>query len=162
MVVGWEGEAPPDKAEWFDVLDEALGEEAGSYWVRFYRKPEGWRFDLERHRAADWNKPSFKRADESVALHVYTLLVENGKPLDPGWRPFAPGPPRRPSGRQHRSSPDRAARARPRSRRRSLSRPPLRLQLSSRSRNRSRPRPPPALVAASPSCRRLSARRPAG
>ena len=88
MLVKWEGEAPPDTGEWIKVLREALGEEAGFYWVRFYPERDGWRFDLE-HRQAD----GFKRADESVALHVYALLIESGRPLDPGWRPFAPSPP---------------------------------------------------------------------
>jgi len=91
MVVAWQGEdPPPDKAAWIDVLREALAEEDGSYWVRFHREPEGWRFDLECRRA---DEPRFQGAGESVALHVYTLLVESGKPLDPGWRPFAPSPP---------------------------------------------------------------------
>ena len=93
MVVKWEGGDPPDKGAWFDVLSEALGEEANSCWVRFYREPEGWRFDLECRQASRFNEPSFKRADESIALHVYKLLVESGKPLDPGWRPLAPSPP---------------------------------------------------------------------
>ena len=82
MVVAWQGEdPPPDKAAWIDVLREALAEEDGSYWVRFHREPEGWRFDLECRRA---DEPRFQGAGESVALHVYTLLVESGKPLDPG------------------------------------------------------------------------------
>lgn len=93
MVVKWEGENPPDTGAWFDVLSEALGDEAGSYWVRFYREPGGWRFDLGRHRASGSLEPNFARADESTALRVYTLLVESGKPLDPGWRPLAPSQP---------------------------------------------------------------------
>jgi protein TonB len=72
---------------------EALGTEAGAYWVRFYRESEGWRFDLEHHQKTDLRKPTMARADESVVLHVYTLLVESGKPLDPGWRPFSEPPP---------------------------------------------------------------------
>ena len=54
MMVRWDGGAPPDKGEWFDLLDEALGEEAGFYWVRFYLEPGGWRFDLERRLADGW------------------------------------------------------------------------------------------------------------
>ncbi len=95
MLVRWEGETPPDKTAWTDVLRGALGEAAGSYWVRFYRQPEGWRFDLERRQASasDPFGSSFTPADERITLRVYTLLVESGKPLDPGWRPFAPTPP---------------------------------------------------------------------
>ena len=93
MVVKFEGGSPPDTGAWFDVLREALGDEAGSSWVRFYREPGGWRFDLERRRASGSDGPNFAPADESIALRVYTLLVESGKPLDPGWRPLAPSPP---------------------------------------------------------------------
>jgi TonB family protein len=93
MVVKWEGENPPDKGAWYAVLSEALGDKAGFYWVRFYREAEGWRFDLERHQESGSREPTYRPADESIALHVYTLLVESGKPLDPGWRPFAPSPP---------------------------------------------------------------------
>ena len=93
MVVRWEGEDPPDEGAWIDVLRDALDEETGSYWVRFYREPQGWRFDLEYRQASGSGDSIFKQADESVALHVYTRLVESGRPLDPGWRPFAPTPP---------------------------------------------------------------------
>ena len=92
MVVKWDGEAPPDRSAWHEVLSEALGEDAGFHWVRFYKEPEGWRFDLQR-RTASGTERVLERADESVALNVYTLLVENGMPLDPGWRPSAPSPP---------------------------------------------------------------------
>ncbi len=97
MIVKFEGERPPDESAWLEVLCEALGEKAGSSWVRFYREPGGWRFDLEcRSESGSYgrsSRPSLAPADESVALRVYTLLVESGKPLDPGWRPFAPSPP---------------------------------------------------------------------
>jgi TonB family protein len=107
MVVGFDGGAPPDANSWFDVLSEALGEAASSSWVRFYREPGGWRFDLEcRHESGSYepggkvagirawgSRPSFAAADESLALLVYTRLVESGKPLDPDWRPFSPSPP---------------------------------------------------------------------
>ncbi len=92
MLVRWEGETPPDAEGWYDVLREALGEEGVRSWVSFYREPEGWRFDLEHRQASGSDRPTVA-ADESIALHVYTLLVESGKPLDPGWRPFAPSPP---------------------------------------------------------------------
>ena len=106
MIVRFEGERPADESAWIDVLYEALGEEARSFWVRFYREPGGWRFDLEcRSESGSYgpngkvagvgawgSRRSFVPADESVALRVYTLLVESGKPLDPGWRPFAPSP----------------------------------------------------------------------
>jgi len=92
MLVRWEGGAPPDKGGWFAALGEALGEEAGFYWVRFYREPGGWRFDLERHRPPLGRGPTFEQADESIALRVYTVLVESGKPIDPGWRPSTPSP----------------------------------------------------------------------
>jgi hypothetical protein len=92
MVVKWDGEAPPDRSAWHEVLGEALGEDAGFHWVRFYKEPEGWRFDLQR-RTASGTERVLERADESVALNVYTQLVENGMPLDPGWRPSAPSPP---------------------------------------------------------------------
>jgi hypothetical protein len=93
MMVRWDVGAPPDKGEWFDLLAEALGEEAGAYWVRFYREPGGWRFDLERRRQTLERDSSFEPADEAVAQRVYTLLVESGKPIDLGWRPSAPSPP---------------------------------------------------------------------
>lgn len=93
MVVRWEGEDPPDKGAWIHVLREALVEEDVCYWVRFYREPEGWRFDLEYRQASGADETSLKRADESIALHLYSLLVESGRPLDPGWRPFALSPP---------------------------------------------------------------------
>jgi TonB family protein len=93
MMVRWDVGAPPNKGEWFDILAEALGDEAGVYWVRFYREPGGWRFDLERRRQTLERDSSFEPADEAVAQRVYALLVESGKPIDPGWRPSAPSPP---------------------------------------------------------------------
>ena len=93
MMVRWDVGAPPDKGEWFDLLAEALGEEASVYWVRFYREPGGWRFDLEHRRQTLGRDTSFEPADEAVAHRVYALLVEGGKPIDPGWRPSAPSPP---------------------------------------------------------------------
>ena len=50
----WEGEIPPDEREWYDVLCEALGKEAGIYSVRFYRQPGGWRFDLDYCLESGW------------------------------------------------------------------------------------------------------------
>jgi TonB family protein len=88
MLVKWEGGTPPDSGEWIKVLLQAFGKEAGLYWVRFYPESEGWRFDLQRRQAGGYDP-----ADESVALHVYALLIQSGRPLDPGWKPFAPSPP---------------------------------------------------------------------
>jgi protein TonB len=94
MMLRWEGGAPPDGQEWIDVLSEVLGEESGFYWVRFYREPGGWRFDLERRCEPGpdgWS--TYRRADESTALRVFTSLVEKGKRLDPSWSPSAASPP---------------------------------------------------------------------
>jgi hypothetical protein len=105
MVVKWEGEEPPDKGAWIDVLREALGETAGSCWVRFYREPGGWRFDLEYRQASRSNRPSFTRADESTALRVYTLLVEVARPRSGLEAVRAEPRRRRSSGRRYQSSP---------------------------------------------------------
>jgi TonB family protein len=94
MVSRWEGGAPPDGPEWVDALSEALGQESAFYWVRFYRQPGGWRFDLERRYEPGpdgWS--SYKRADESTVLRAFTSLVESGKRLDPSWSPSAANPP---------------------------------------------------------------------
>jgi protein TonB len=90
MVVAWEGGTPPDKDAWIAVARGALNEDAAAFWLRFYKHPDGWRFDLECRHA---DEPTFDRADESVALQLYRLLAENGKPLDPDWRPLAASPP---------------------------------------------------------------------
>ncbi len=76
------------------MLSEALGQESGFYWVRFYRQPGGWRFDLERQCEPGpdgWS--SYRRADESAVLRAFTSLVESGKRLDPSWSPSAASPP---------------------------------------------------------------------
>ena len=94
MVLRWERGAPSDAHEWIDALYDALGDEESYYWVRFYREPGGWRFDLERHGESpgpnEWS--SYRRADESAALRVFTTLIERGKPLDPGWSQSAASP----------------------------------------------------------------------
>jgi protein TonB len=90
MVVAWEGGDPPDKSSWIAVARAGLNEGETSYWLRFYRHPQGWRFELDRREA---DEAAFDRAEEGVALHLYTLLLEKGLPLDPEWRPGAPGPP---------------------------------------------------------------------
>lgn len=91
MIVKWEGEAPPDKAEWYELLEAALGEEAGLYRVVFHRGSAGWRFDLEHRSDLKWRGgplgPPFTKADEDVMLRVRALLAERGKNLAPDGDP---------------------------------------------------------------------------
>jgi TonB family protein len=94
MVLRWEGGPPPDGQEWVDVLSRALGQESGFYWVRFYRQPGGWRFDLERRSEPGPEGGSgYRRADESVLHRAFTALAESGKRLDPSWSPPVASPP---------------------------------------------------------------------
>lgn len=90
FLVRWEGEAPPDKAEWLAAVRQALADEVGIYRVRFHREASGWHFDLECRSEAGSEQPTVTRASESVALNVYALLAKSGKPLDPDWDPLAP------------------------------------------------------------------------
>lgn len=92
FLVRWEGEAPPDKAEWLAAVRQALADEVGIYRVRFHREPSGWHFDLECRSEAGSEQPTVRNASDSVALNVYALLAGRGKPLDPDWDPLAPTP----------------------------------------------------------------------
>jgi protein TonB len=98
FLVRWEGEAPPDKVEWLAAVRQALADEVGIYRVHFHREPSGWRFDLECRSEAGSEQPTVTPASESVALNVYALLAEGGKPLDPDWDPLAPPPSEAPVG----------------------------------------------------------------
>jgi hypothetical protein len=95
FIVAWEGQAPPDKAEWIQILREVLAAELGSYRVVFKKGARGWRFVLdwrEDERAS--NEPAnddalIANTPESVAYNIYVNLAGNGKSLDPTWRPGA-------------------------------------------------------------------------
>ena len=95
FIVAWEGKAPPDKAEWIQLLREVLAAELGSYRVVFKKGPRGWRFALdwrEDERAS--NEPAnddalIANTPESVAHNIYVNLAGNGKSIDPTWRPGA-------------------------------------------------------------------------
>lgn len=91
MIVKWEGEAPPNKGEWYDLVESALGEEAGLYRVVFHREPAGWRFHLERRSELKWRGgplgPPFTKADEGVVLKVRALFAGSGKELAPDGDP---------------------------------------------------------------------------
>ncbi len=138
---------PPDRSAWYEVLGEALGEDAGFHWVRFYQEPGGWRFDLECRTASGTEERILERADESVALNVYTLLVENGMPLDPDWRPSAPPIPPRGDGRGSSHLQAAAAGASPPARRC----PPRPRRPSNLDRRRPSPAPAPPVDRARPS-----------
>lgn len=92
FIVGWEGDAPLDKAEWIAVLRDTLASELGSYRVVFRPEGTGWRFTL------DWKEPEAPEGEEdalvanspeSVAFNIYAGLAAAGKPIDPAWRPHA-------------------------------------------------------------------------
>jgi hypothetical protein len=95
FIVAWEGKAPPDKAEWIQILREVLAAELGSYRVVFKKGTRGWRFVLdwrEDERAS--NEPAnddalIANTPESVAYNIYVNLAGNGKSIDPTWRPGA-------------------------------------------------------------------------
>jgi len=95
FIVAWEGKAPPDKAEWIQILREVLAAELGSYRVVFKKGPRGWRFALEwrederaSNEAAN-DDALIANTPESVAYNIYVKLADNGKPIDPMWRPGA-------------------------------------------------------------------------
>lgn len=95
FIVAWEGKAPPDKAEWIQMLREVLAAELGSYRVVFKKGLRGWRFALEwREDERASNEPANDEAliantPESVAYNIYVKLAGNSKPIDPTWRPGA-------------------------------------------------------------------------
>jgi hypothetical protein len=90
FIVAWEGQAPPDKAAWIQILREVLAAELGSYRVVFKKSEQGWRFSLdwrEDEQASD--EALIANTPESVAYNVYVTLAGSGKPIDPTWRPGA-------------------------------------------------------------------------
>ena len=88
FIVKWEGGGPEDKAEWVEVLREALSGELGSYRVRFFQAEAGWRFALD-HRPEESPREDAVMANspESVAFNIRQLLSDRGKPIDPTWTP---------------------------------------------------------------------------
>jgi hypothetical protein len=92
FIVAWEGKAPPDKAEWIQILREVLAAEFGSYRVVFAKAAGGWRFALdwrEDERPSDGDDAVIANTPESVAYNIYVNLAGSGKPIDPTWRPGA-------------------------------------------------------------------------
>jgi hypothetical protein len=90
FIVAWEGEAPPDKGEWIDILREVLAAELGSYRVVFKKGVRGWRYSLEwRKEEGGSDEPLIANTPESVAYNIYVHLAGSGKPVDPTWRPEA-------------------------------------------------------------------------
>jgi hypothetical protein len=90
FIVAWEGGAPPDKAEWIEILREVLAGELGSYRVVFRKGARGWRFALEwreDERARD--ETLIANSPESVAYNIYVKLAGSGKPIDATWKPGA-------------------------------------------------------------------------
>jgi hypothetical protein len=88
FIVTWEGGAPPDKAEWIEILREVLAAELGSYRVVFKKSGRGWRFALEwREEPQGADEAVIANTPESVAYNVYVSLAGSGKPIDPTWRP---------------------------------------------------------------------------
>jgi hypothetical protein len=87
FIVKWEGEPPPDKADWIDILREALAGELGSYRVVFRRGRDGWRFDLEWRPGPASEEAVIANSPESVAFNIFSMLSGSGKPLDLGWKP---------------------------------------------------------------------------
>ncbi len=93
FIVAWEGTPPPDKAEWTEILREVLAGELGSYRVLFRNTPRGWRFELEwRDDGRSGDVEVIANSPDSVGYNIYVNLAGNGKPLDPGWRPWAGEP----------------------------------------------------------------------
>ena len=96
FIVAWEGAPPQDKAEWTEILREVLAGELGSYRVVFHRAARGWRFELEwRDDGRTGDTEVVANSPDSVGYNIYVNLAGNGKPLDPGWRPWEPGAPAR-------------------------------------------------------------------
>jgi hypothetical protein len=90
FIVAWEGGAPPDKAEWIQILREVLAGELGSYRVVFSRAKHGWRFALEwREDDPARDEPVIANSPESVAYNIYVNLAGSGKPIDATWKPGA-------------------------------------------------------------------------
>jgi hypothetical protein len=88
FIVAWEGKAPPDKAEWIQILREVLAAELGSYRVVFKKGARGWRFALDwrgDERVSD--EAMIANTPESVAYNIYASLADRGKSIDPTWRP---------------------------------------------------------------------------
>jgi hypothetical protein len=94
FIVAWEGKAPPDKAEWTEILREVLAGELGSYRVVFRNNGRGWRFDLEWRDdgRANGDGEVIANSPDSVAYNIYVNLAGSGKPLDAGWRPWEHAP----------------------------------------------------------------------
>jgi len=90
FIVAWEGAAPPDKAEWIEILREVLAAELGSYRVVFKKGARGWRFALDwRQDEQAGEEALIANTPESVAYNIYASLVGRGKPIDPAWKPGA-------------------------------------------------------------------------
>ena len=93
FIVAWEGTPPQDKAEWTEILREVLAGELGSYRVLFRHAAGGWRFELEwRDDGRSGDVEVVANSPDSVGYNIYVNLAGSGKPLDPGWRPWAGEP----------------------------------------------------------------------
>jgi len=88
FIVSWEGEPPSDRSEWIRVLREVLLTAAGSYRVRFFQTPAGWRFEADpRTDLGPPHQGEITNTAESVRFNLQYLLAERGMPMDPGWDP---------------------------------------------------------------------------
>lgn len=87
FIVHWDGQPPPDKEEWIDILKEAFEGSSGSYRILFCPGPNGWRFDFEwRADLGTVGSDMLANTPESMRFNLYQALVARGKPVDPDWR----------------------------------------------------------------------------
>jgi len=87
VMVRWDGEPPPDKMEWIQILGQVFASTYGSYRVRFYPGEAGWKFSLECRKDLGIQEGEIlANSAESVRFNLYQALVERGKPLDSNWR----------------------------------------------------------------------------
>lgn len=87
FIVSWESEPPENRLEWISVVRDVVDSSAGSYRIRFWQEPKGWRFDLEQR--LDLGEPAtdvIVNTSEAVRFNLHYVLWERGFPIDPDWK----------------------------------------------------------------------------
>ena len=87
FMIRFDGTPPADKQEWIEILKDVFASTLGSYRIRFYPGPGGWKFDLEFREDRGMKEGEIlANSAESIRFNVYKSLADRGKPLDADWR----------------------------------------------------------------------------
>ena len=86
FVIEWDGDPPADKAEWIEILRDVFLGAAGTYWIRFHRGVNGWRFTMEHRSTGPVQDDQIANSPDSIRYAVYYALTEAGKGMDRSWK----------------------------------------------------------------------------